>query len=79
MEAVFVIRVRGSCSLNETITYHEYEFLFRFLSVQPQRLRRRPVIDRKQDRVLAARVFVRMPLPRRHDEDIALVPIEFVG
>src|SRR5262245_54005565 len=53
--------------------------LLSFFPVQSERFRRRSVIDRKQDRVFTHRVLVRVPLPRRHDEDIAFGPIELIG
>src|SRR5258706_10191335 len=64
---------------NRTRSRPTKTFLFPFLPIQPQRFGRWPVADRKQDRVIAVQVLMRMPLPRRHDEDIALAPVKFIG
>ena len=53
--------------------------LFSLVPIQPERFGGRPVADRKQDRVIAHGILVRVPHPRRHDENIALLPGEFIG
>ena len=41
----------------------------------PTDLRRRPIGDREENRVFVCRVLMRVPLPGRHDKNIALIPI----
>jgi hypothetical protein len=62
-------------SLREEIPPLVEPDLLRFFPVKAQRLRRRPVGDREENRVFVGRVLVRVPLPGRHDKNIALIPI----
>src|SRR5690242_6546420 len=46
------------------------------LAINLQRLHRRPVRHREQDTVLGRVVLMAMPAPRRHDENVPLLPLQ---
>src|SRR5262245_51331691 len=48
----------------------------RFLAVEAERLDHGAVADRKEDRILAAGVLVRVLCPARQRDDVALRPVE---
>jgi hypothetical protein len=44
-----------------------------FLHIEAKLLHRRPIVDGKQNRVIGASVFVVVPFPRRHRENVPLM------
>ena len=44
--------------------------------VELQRIHHRPVTDRKKNRLVVRKIFMPVPLPKRHDESVALFPLE---
>src|SRR2546428_2485457 len=47
----------------------------RFLAVEAERLDHRPVVDRKEDRILVSGIGVLVQRPRGQREDVALAPV----